>query len=510
MHVLVTGGTGYIGGRLVPRLLRRGHAVRVIVRDPNRLAGRPWARRVEVVAGNLLEPETLTDAFDGIDAAYYLVHSMYAGAAFAEHDRKAAINFCRAASGLRHVIYLGGLQPELRLLSKHLHSRAEIGRILSLHLPTTELRAGPIIGSGSASFEMLRYLTERLPLIIAPNWVNNEIQPIAVRDVLAYLIAALDRGPSEIVEIGGDRMTYREMLSAYARSRGLRRWIVAVPPVLPARFGARIIGFVTPIPSSLAVPLVEGMTQPLVVREKRAETLYGEIRPICYRKAVKLALCRIQSQAVETRWSDTPGDEPTYEHQDLRGLVREVRSLHVKATPEAVFHTFSGLGGDRGWLVWKWAWRFRGLIDRLLGGPGLRRGRRDPQELLAGEVVDFWRVEVVNPPHLLRLRGEMRIPGLAWLQWKAEPERDGTRLTQIAGFAPQGLRGTMYWYGLYPFHRLIFTDLINEIGRLAVQYQASQSDTPTHLGGGQSRDASELLIEVDQVAGTSGVTEQHR
>jgi uncharacterized protein YbjT (DUF2867 family) len=470
-----------------------------MVRDPSRLAGRAWARRAEIVSANLLEPETLAGVFDGVDAAYYLVHSMYAGADFAQRDRQAASNFCRAASGLRHVIYLGGLQPEQRLLSQHLDSRAEIGRILSLHLPTTELRAGPIIGSGSASFEMLRYLTERLPLIIAPNWVNNEIQPIAIRDVLAYLIAALERGPSEIVEIGGDRMTYRQMMEAYARKRRLRRLIIAVPPVLPAWIGARMIGLVTPIPSSLAVPLVEGMTQPLVVKDDRAKTLFGDIKPIDYSKAVKLAVRQIQEQAVETRWSGPATDERTYEHEDVRGLVREVRSLHVEAPPDAVFRVFSGLGGDRGWLTWKWAWRLRGLIDRLLGGPGLNRGRRDPQELLAGEVVDFWRVEVVNPPHLLRLRGEMKLPGLAWLQWKAEPERGGTRLTQIAGFAPQGLAGAMYWYGLYPFHRLIFTDMIEEIGRLAVRQQSSQHDIPPpHRSGVPVGDVAEQLLNGDQ------------
>lgn len=491
MHVLVTGGTGYIGGRLVPRLLRRGHSVRVLVRDSSRITGRAWASRVEVVEANLLEPDTLVGAFDGIDAAYYLVHSMYAGADFAQRDRMAAINFCIAASDLRHVIYLGGLQPETVLVSQHLHSRAEIGRILCLHLPTTELRAGPIIGSGSASFEMLRYLTERLPLIIAPSWVNNEIQPIAIRDVLAYLIAALERGPSEIVEIGSDRMTYRQLMKEYARARGLWRVIVAVPPFLPAWIGARIIGLVTPIPSSLAVPLVEGMTQRLVVKDNRAETLFSNIKPISIAKAVKLAIARIQNQAVETRWSGTQSDEATYQHEDLQGLVREVRSLHVEATPDAVFRVFSSLGGDRGWLTWEWAWRIRGVIDRLLGGPGLSRGRRDPQELLAGEVVDFWRVEVVHPPHILRLRGEMKLPGRAWLQWKAEPERGGTRLTQTAGFAPQGLSGTVYWYMLYPFHKLIFTDMINEIGRLAV-------GDPSNRNNAVIREVSEPSINGDQ------------
>ena len=275
MHVLATGGTGYIGGRLVPRLLRRGHTVRVLVRDPDRLARRRWVDRVELVQGDLLLPETLEGVFDNIDAAYYLVHSMYEGADFAKRDRQAAINFCQAASGVSHVIYLGGLQPARKILSRHLHSRGEIGRILSLHLPTTELRAGPIIGSGSASFEMVRYLTERLPIMIAPHWVEIEIQPIAIRDVLAYLIAALERGPSEIVEIGSDRLTYRQMMQQYARVRGLRRLILAVPPVLPVWIGARFIGLVTPIPSRLVAPLYAYLISKIAYHRSRQHDSTG-------------------------------------------------------------------------------------------------------------------------------------------------------------------------------------------------------------------------------------------
>jgi hypothetical protein len=314
--------------------------------------------------------------------------------------------------------------------------------------------------------------------MIVPHWVKSEVQPIAIRDVLAYLIAALERGPREIVEIGGNRLTYRQMMQQYARLRGLRRLIISVPPVLPAWIGARFIGLATPIPSRLAIPLVEGMSQPLVVNNDRAKTLFADVKPIHYGKAVKLALCRIQEQAIETRWSGTASDEPTYEYQDLRGLIREVRSLHLEASPDAVFRAFSSLGGERGWLTWNWAWRVRGFLDRLLGGPGLQRGRRDPQDLYAGEVVDFWRVERVEPPHLLRLQGEMKLPGLAWLQWEANTERGGTRLTQTAGFAPHGLFGVLYWYMLYPFHRLIFTDLITAIGRLAVMSQVTSHEAP--------------------------------
>ena len=478
MRVLATGATGYIGGRLVPRLLRHGHTVRVLVRDPSRLAGRPWADRVELACGDLLRPETLEGAFEGIDAAYYLVHSMYTGSDFAARDRQAAENFCRAAANVRHVIYLGGLLPQGKRVSKHLGSRAEIGRILADRLPTTEFRAGPIIGSGSASFEMLRYLTERIPLMIAPAWVINEIQPIAVRDVLAYLIAALERGPSDIVEIGGDRLTYKQMMLAYARLRGLYRWILAVPPLIPARFGARLMGLVTPIPSCAgrsfgrrhdAAPSRKQGARKRLVRSNQADPL-SEGDPVGSRSYSRTS----SRNALEWRQTD---DAPTYEHRDLRGLAREVRSIHVDASPDDVYRVFSSLGGEHGWLTWNWAWRVRGFMDQLLGGPGLRRGRRHPRELLSGEVVDFWRVESLVPPHLLRLRAEAKLPGQAWLQWEAVAERGGTRLTQTAAFAPHGLLGALYWYSLYPFHRLIFTDMINAIGLHA----SSRPDPPLRV-----------------------------
>jgi len=468
MRVLVTGATGYIGGRLVPRLLQAGHAVRVFVRDANRVAGRPWADQVDIRSGDLLDPRSLSRAFGDIDVAYYLVHSMYAGGDFAQLERQASLNFCRAAAQLRHVVYLGGLMPQSARVSTHLYSRADVGRNLAWHLPTTELRAGPIIGSGSASFEMVRYLTERLPVMIAPRWVLNKVQPIAVRDVLSYLLLAMEKGPSGIVEIGADQLTFKQMMQVYAKARGLRRLFITVPSLVPARLGARWIGVVTPIPNTLAVRLVEGILHSFVVNDDRAQELFPEIEPISCREAVQLALQRIQEQAVETHWTGALGDAPTYELRDSEGLVEEVRTLHVDVSPELVFRQFTALGGDRGWLVWRWAWWVRGVIDRLVGGPGLRRGRRHPQELLPGEAVDFWRVEAVEPPFLLRLRAEMKQPGRGWLQWEATPEGGGTRLIQTAAFAPHGLFGTLYWYLLYPFHRLIFTRLVRAIADNAV------------------------------------------
>ena len=466
MKVLVTGATGYIGGRLVPKLLERGHEVRVLVRDRERIRGHPWSTRVEVIEADLARPDSLRGVCDSQDAAFYLVHSMYAGSDFSARDRAAARSFVEVARGVAHTIYLGGLLPEGEGVSEHLRSRAEVGAILRDALPATEFRAGPIIGSGSASFEMVRYLTERLPAMIAPRWILNDVQPVAVRDVIAYLVAALDRPPLGVVEIGADRLSFRRMMEVYAEVRGLRRVIRPVP-VLAPRLAARWVGLVTPIPNTLAVPLVEGVVHPIVADTSVAEAEFPDVVPIPYRRAVEFALGKTQQQSVETRWSGALGAAPSYELSDREGLVREVRSIHVAASPETVYRTFSGLGGDRGWLVWNWAWKIRGLLDRLVGGPGLRRGRRDPQELYPGEAVDFWRVESADPPRRLRLRAEMKVPGRAWLEFAATPEGDGTRLSQTALFAPKGLAGALYWYGLYPVHRLIFSDLVRAVGKAA-------------------------------------------
>ncbi|MEZ5064191.1 MAG: DUF2867 domain-containing protein [bacterium] len=467
MKVLVTGATGYIAGRLVPRLLAAGHDVRVLARDRARVQDRSWASRVETVEGDLLAPETLGPALAGVDAAYYLVHSMCGEKNFAEVDRRAARNFVEAGRGLRQVVYLGGLLPSAFHAdspdSEHLASRAETGRILAEGLRTTELRAGPIIGSGSASFEMVRYLTERLPAMIAPRWIANDVQPIAIRDVLAYLVGVLGREDAlGVIDVGSDPLAFREMMYVYADVRGLKRWITPVP-VLAPKLAALWVGLVTPIPNCLAVPLVQGVVRPVVGDTTRARTLFPEIEPIPYRAAVELALNRTDRADVETRWSDALGRSRTVSMEDREGLVREVRSRLVDAPPERVFASFSSLGGARGWLVWNWAWRFRGFLDQLAGGPGLRRGRRHPQQALPGDAIDFWRVEEAHAPNLLRLRAEMKVPGRAWLQWEARPEEGRTRLVQTAIFAPRGLPGALYWYGVYPVHAKIFSDLVRAI-----------------------------------------------
>jgi hypothetical protein len=375
------------------------------------------------------------------------------------------------------VIYLGGLMPEAGQASTHLASRAEVGKILRAGLPTTELRAGPIIGAGSASFEMVRYLTERLPVMVAPRWVGNPVQPVAVRDVLSYLLAALEREPLGVVEIGGDALSFKQMMEVYAQVRGLRRMIVPVPVLAPG-LAARWVGLVTPIPNRLAVPIIEGVIHPLLADTARARLLFPVIQPLTYRSAVEEALGAIERGEVETRWSGALGSGSTVELSDREGLIREVRSVRIEASPQGVFETFSSLGGDRGWLVWNWAWWLRGLVDRVTGGPGLRRGRRHPRELLAGEAVDFWRVEMVVPPRLLRLRAEMNLPGRAWLQWEAVPDGDGTRLVQTALFAPVGLAGALYWNLLYPAHRMIFSGLVRAIAREAMAEASRAAPAP--------------------------------
>ncbi len=454
----------------------------MLVRDVDRLADRPWTDQVEKVEGSVLDPSVLQRALRGIDAAYYLIHSMCSGPDFARRDREAARSFAEEAGHLKQVIYLGGILPDETTVrnSKHLRSRAEVGEILRERLPTTEFRAGPIIGSGSASFEMVRYLTERLPAMVAPRWIEHEVQPIAVRHVLDYLVAVLGREDAVgVIDIGGEVLTFKEMMLGYARVRGLPRVIIPVPVLAPG-LAALWVGLVTPIPNCLAVPLVRGMVRPVVGDLTRARALFPEIHPMGYQEAVELALDRTREESVMTRWSDAVGRDETFEFEDREGLAREVRTRLVDAPSEAVFKAFTSLGGDRGWLVWNWAWKARGLLDQVVGGPGLRRGRRDPAELRRGDAVDFWRVEEIQEPRLLRLRAEMKLPGRAWLQFEAEPEDGKTRLVQAALFAPRGFLGWLYWYSVYPFHRLIFDHLIDGVAELAREItEAEQGDPRT-------------------------------
>lgn len=475
--VLVTGATGYIGGRLVGRLLNAGYQVRTLVRDPSRLQGRPWSDRVEVVQGDVLNADTLPAAMAGVDAAYYLIHSMRDGADFHYRDLLAAHNFGVAAreAGLQRIIYLGGLGEPGDSLSQHLRSRQQTGAVLrDSGVQVTEFRAALIVGSGGISFEMIRHLTERLPVMLCPRLIYTQVQPIGLRNVLEYLVAALGipQSGGKIIEIGGaDVMTYAELFVEYAATRGLRRWIIPVP-VLPPRLFAYLVHFVTPVPLSIARPLIEGLPNEVIVRDDAARRLFPGIQPMAYRVAVQRALMRLDAHQVETAWSDalvsSQGNVPPAVLTAHEGMNLERRQRVIAAPPAAVYRAFTGLGGERGWLYFNWAWRLRGVLDRMIGGVGFRRGRRNNDEVRVGDALDFWRVEAVEEDRLLLLRAEMKVPGRAWLQFEAEPIDGGrSRLVQTAFFAPKGLFGLVYWYALYPIHGLIFSGLIRELAKRA-------------------------------------------
>jgi len=482
--ILVTGVTGYVGGRLVPRLLAEGYRVRVLVRGrPERLRGRSWRDDVDIVVGDVLQSTDLAVAMDGVSAAYYLIHSMRGNDEFSQRDVQAAGNFASAAAaaGVGRIIYLGGLGDPDADLSEHLRSRQDTGAALrQAGVPVTEFRAGMIVGSGSLSFEMVRDLTERLPVMVCPRWVFSRTQPVAIRDVLAYLVTSLETPESsdKIVGIGGpDVLTYADMLRGYARVRGLRRLIIPVP-VLTPKLSSFWVHWMTPVSASIARPLIEGLRNELVVRDDLAHQLFPDIEPITYEEAVKLALRRMEEGRIETIWSDalssSLGDQGPVLLAHEQGLLIERRHQMLNARPESVFRAFSSIGGERGWPAYTSLWQLRGALDRLVGGVGMRRGRRHPDNLREGDALDFWRVETVEPDRLLRIRAEMKVPGEAWLQFEAKPAESGqTDLIQTAYFASRGLFGQIYWYGLYPVHGLIFGQMVNNIGRQAEQIEMS-------------------------------------
>ena len=463
MRVLVTGATGYIGGRLVPLLLEAGHEVRCLSRDPGRLDGARWRARVEAARGDVLDPASLGDALAGCDAAYYLVHAMAEGAGFDERDRQGAVNFreAAAAAGLQRIVYLGGLAPEGAPLSKHLDSRHEVGRILGDGpTPVTEFRAAVIIGSGSLSFEMLRYLTEVLPLMTTPRWVRNRCQPIAVGDVLSLLVRALDdpEPVSRVLQIGGpDVLTYQEMMRAYAEEVGLHRVIIPVPFLTP-RLSSLWVGLVTPLPPSVARPLVESLRSEVVVRDDGAQQVFP-YQPLPFREALRLALSTSPDTAATSGAAPSPSPaQPAPGDPEWSGgrVFTDRQVVPTDAEAEHLFWAFSRIGGDVGYYGLNWAWKVRGWLDRLVGGVGLRRGRRHPEHLREGEALDFWRVERLTPGRMLRLQAEMRLPGEAYLQWEIAPMEDGADLIQTAIFRPRGLLGRLYWYAMAPFHSYIF------------------------------------------------------
>ncbi|MFN2252171.1 MAG: DUF2867 domain-containing protein, partial [Anaerolineae bacterium] len=489
--MLVTGATGYVGGRLVPRLLAKGYPVRVMARDLDRLAGRDWLDRVEAVRGDVFEPESLANAMQGVDAAYYNIHSMHGGAGFHERDLLAARLFASAASeaGVGRILYLGGLGDPATDLSPHLRSRHETGEALrSAGVPVTEFRAAIVVGSGSVSFEMIRYLTERLPVMICPRWVYTRVQPIAIRNVLDYLVAALDTPDStgRVIEIGGaDVLTYGGMMLGYADVRGLKRTLLPVP-VLTPRLSSYWVHLVTPIPASIAKPLIRGLRNEVIVRDDEAKRLFPDIEPMAYRTAVSKALDKLEAREVETSWSDSlgssQGDVAPAELRTDQGMIIERRQVEVDADADTTYRAFSGLGGERGWLFGNVLWHLRGTIDRVVGGVGYRRGRRHPDDLRVGDALDFWRVEAVEPGRMIRLRAEMKVPGRAWLQLETRPIAAGrSQLAQTAFFAPKGLAGLAYWYGLYPLHAVIFSRMPRAIARRAAALRETEQQSA--LGG---------------------------
>ncbi|MDI6451218.1 SDR family oxidoreductase [Anaerobaca lacustris] len=476
-RILVTGATGYVGSRLAARLLDEGHSVRVLVRQADRLKHKPWFRRVEIHEGDVCEISKLNDALSGIHTAYYLIHSMTAGSQFGRRDVELAGSFGRVARsvGLQRIIYLGGLGESGEALSEHLRSRQETGQALrSSGVPVTELRAAVIVGAGSISFEMVRYLTERIPLMICPRWVFRRIQPIAIDDVLSYLVAALDLpiGESRTIEIGGaDVLTYGKMIKGYARLRGLRRVLLPVP-VLTPRLSSHWVHWTTPVPATYARPLIEGLRCEVVVRNDDAAVLFPQIRPMGYEQAVSRALVELIPEsfqdAVAAVVERPVGLEISRTVLTDRGMIVEVWQKTVRTTPETAYRAFCSLGGKRGWLYMSWAWRLRAWVDQLVGGVGMRRGRPEDRLPAEGDPIDSFQVERMEPGRLLRLRADMKLPGAGWLQFEARPVTEElTRLVQAVFYAPRGVFGLLYWYTLNPVHRLIFAGLLERLADVA-------------------------------------------
>ena len=473
MRILVTGATGYVGGRLVPRLLAHGHEIVCLARDPSHISGRGW-ERVDVRRGDALDAGSLLPAMEGVDVAYYLIHSMRRGEGrFEDRDRMAAEHFGMAASaaGVRRIIYLGGLGNADEALSPHLASRHEVGRILSSSgVPVTEFRAAVIVGSGSISFEIIRYLTEGIPVMFTPRWMSTRCQPIAIANVLDYLTLALEKPASvgRTLEIGGpDVLSYREMMLGYAAARDLTRVLIPLPMLTP-RASSLFLHLITPIPASISRPLIEGMRNEVVVRDHAAEEIFS-VALYPYGEAVRRALQRIQSGSVETFWAGArSGLQPGVTLAVTEGMILDERRVESSASAAELFATFSGIGGERGWFYGDAGWKLRGAMDRLVGGVGLRRGRRNPDELRPGDALDFWRVEAVDPGRLVRLRAEMKVPGRAWLQFEATNRPGGgALLVQTAFFEPRGFLGLLYWYALHPIHEFFFAGMSRRIARRA-------------------------------------------
>lgn len=474
--ILITGATGYIGGRLVAPLLEHGYKVRCLAREPRKLSGRGWDEdpRVEIVRGDVLDPVSIRQAMEGCGAAFYLIHSMLAGErAFVDHDRLAAENFAKCAedAGLERIIYLGGLGRKAEKLSPHLESRHEVGDVLREgKVPVTELRAAMIVGSGSASFEMLRSLVHKLPIMICPKWVEVRTQPIAIRDVLAYLIGCLenDETAGKAFDIGGpDVLTYRQMMHRFAEILGTRRTIIVVP-VLTPRLSAYWVNLMTPINAGLAFSLIESLQYETICEESRIQELVP-IPRTGFENACRWALEKVNQNAVETRWTNA-----SLPHRvELVSLpvlapenypIRDQQRFTANVPSQVLFDKVRRIGGSVGWYYAEWLWEIRGWMDRAIGGVGLRRGRRDPVSVRIGDPIDFWRVEDIIPGRRLLLHAEMMVPGEAWLEFRVDPvDETHSELVQTAYFRPSPFWGWAYWYACYPLHLFVFQGMAKSI-----------------------------------------------
>lgn len=480
--ILLTGATGYVGGRLLTVLQQQKRRVRCLTRRPEAME-RQSSEGCEIVKGDVLDRASLDDAMKGVDTAYYFVHSMGAAKDFEEEDRIAATNFSQAAAaaGVRRIIYLGGLGNPDQTLSKHLRSRQETGDLLRANHPQIiEFRASIVIGSGSLSFEMIRALVERLPIMICPKWVHVKAQPIAIEDLLAFLTAALDipSESSQVYEIGGpDQMSYGEIMQEYARQRGLTRWMIPVPLLTP-HLSSLWLGLVTPLYARVGRKLVESLRNPTLLSNNLAIRTF-RLQPRSVSDAISRALVNEDREFAETRWSDalsSGGGLRTWGGQRFGSRLVDSRSVSVPVSPEQAFAPIRRIGGKNGWYYGNWLWTIRGFIDLLVGGVGVRRGRRDPEELRVGDALDFWRVEAFERPQRLRLNAEMKLPGRAWLEFEVSPVENGSTIRQTAIFDPVGLPGILYWYGIYPLHKFVFAGMLRNLAYAATSVESSSSD----------------------------------